>query len=57
MTSEMDFQKVKEEFNAANLDRKVQMYITAEGLTQAQYKDLLKMFPVSQLHVLEQALQ
>ncbi|MDR1540963.1 MAG: hypothetical protein LBU32_23790 [Clostridiales bacterium] len=52
-----DFERVKEEFDAADLNRKVQLYVTAEGLSQDQYKDLLKMFPVNELYLLEDALQ
>ena len=52
-----DFEQLKQEFSNADLERKVQMYVSAEGLTQEQYKDLLKMFPVDQLSRLEQALQ
>jgi hypothetical protein len=51
------FESIKEEFNTADLDKKVQLYVSAEGLTQEQYKDLLKMFPVNELHRLESALQ
>ncbi|MDR1643316.1 MAG: hypothetical protein LBC41_08830 [Clostridiales bacterium] len=51
------FESIREEFNTASLDKKVQLYVSAEGLTQDQYKDLLKMFPVNELHRLENALQ
>ncbi|MDR0999422.1 MAG: hypothetical protein LBL96_01240 [Clostridiales bacterium] len=57
MTQFDNFDQMKQEFSNADIDRKVQMYVTAEGLTQDQYKDLLKMFPVDQLSRLEQALQ
>jgi hypothetical protein len=57
MLETTDFEQVKQEFSNADLDRKVQMYVSAEGLTQEQYKDLLKLFPVDQLSLLEQALQ
>ena len=51
------FDQVKEEFSNADLDRKIQLYVSAEGFTQEQYKDLLQMFPSDQLSLLEQALQ
>ncbi|MDR2649209.1 MAG: hypothetical protein LBB94_05765 [Clostridiales bacterium] len=57
MDNAVDFERVKEEFSNADLDRKVQMYVSAEGLTQDQYRDLLKLFPTDQLSLLEQALQ
>ena len=53
----IDFERVKEEFSNADIDRKVQIYVSAEGFTQEQYKDLLTMFPSDQLSLLEQALQ
>jgi len=57
MDNAVEFERVKEEFSNADIDRKVQLYVSAEGLTQEQYKDLLKMFPSDQLSLLEQALQ
>ena len=57
MDNSVEFERVKEEFSIADIDRKVQLYVSAEGLTQDQYKDLLKMFPSDQLPLLEQALQ
>jgi hypothetical protein len=57
MMSGIDFEKVKDEFIHADVSQKVQMYVSAEGLTQDQYKDLLRMFPINQLHLLEEALQ
>ena len=57
MDNTVEFERVKEEFSNADLNRKVQLYVSAEGLTQEQYKDLLKMFPTEQLSLLEQALQ
>jgi len=52
----VEFEKVKSEFSSADVERKVEMYVSAEGLTQEQYKELLKLFPVAQLHLLEEAL-
>jgi len=53
----LDFEHVKEEFSNADINRKVELYVSAEGFTQEQYKDLLKLFPMDQLSLLEQALQ
>ena len=57
MDNAADFERVKEEFTNADIDRKVQLYVSAEGFTQEQYKDLLMLFPLDQLSLLEQALQ
>ena len=57
MDNAVDFERIKEEFSNADINRKVQLYVTAEGFTQEQYKDLLQLFPTEQLSLLEQALQ
>ena len=50
------FNKLKSRFIAADTDAKIEMYIEAEDLTQSQYKELLKIFPLKDLHKLETAL-
>jgi len=57
MDNTLDFEHVKEEFSNASVDRKVELYVSAEGLTQEQYKDLLRLFPTDKLSLLEQALE
>jgi len=57
MDNMIDFEHVKEEFSNASVDRKVEMYVSAEGLSQEQYKDLLRLFPTDKLSLLEQALE
>ena len=52
----VDFLKMKERFAAAEVDSKIDMYVSAEGLTQTQYRELLQMFPLSELGRLEAAL-
>ena len=52
----MEFQKVLSEFRDADTSRKIDMYMSLEGLTQTQYTDLLKSFPMNELHKLEAAL-
>lgn len=52
----LEFEKVKNEFAQANIDRKVELYISTEGLNQVQYKELLKLFPFNEIHRLEEAL-
>ncbi|MBS5794664.1 MAG: hypothetical protein ACLUCH_03630 [Lachnospirales bacterium] len=52
----MAFEKFKEDFINADTDKKIEMYISAEDLTQYQYKELLKVFPYSEIGKLEKAL-
>ncbi len=52
----MKFQRFKEDFINADTDKKIEMYISTEGLTQYQYKELLKEFPYSEIDKLEKAL-
>lgn len=52
----MDFQMLKEQFKNADTDKKIEMYISTEGLTKFQYKELLKMYPLNELGKLEAAL-
>jgi len=50
------FNNLKNRFYSADTDAKIDMYIEAEDLTQSQYKELLRMFPLKDLHRLEAAL-
>ncbi|MCL2405825.1 MAG: hypothetical protein FWC92_09825 [Defluviitaleaceae bacterium] len=50
------FGALKSRFLAADTDSKIDIYVEAEDLTQSQYKELLKMFPLKDLHRLEAAL-
>ena len=40
-----------------NVDQKIDIYVSTEGLTQEQYKQLLRLFPLEHLSKLEDALQ
>lgn len=51
-----EFEKIKEEFKNADTDKKIEIYITTEGLTQSQYRELLKIFPYTEIEKLEKAL-
>ena len=51
-----EFQKMKEEFKGADIDKKIELYISAEDLTRTQYRELLLLFPRSELGRLEKAL-
>ena len=50
------FESMKLRFRQADVDEKINMYVSAEGLTQIQYKELLKLFPINELNRLEEAL-
>ncbi len=50
------FQQIKSEFKDASLEKKIDMYISTEGLTQTQYRELLSLFPINELDKLESAL-
>lgn len=52
----MEFKEFKEEFINADTDKKIEMYISTEGLTQHQYKELLREFPYNEIDKLEKAL-
>ncbi len=56
MVNDIEFQQMCEKFEKADVDGKIKIYVTAEGLNQSQYKELLRMFPVSELAKLEAAL-
>ena len=50
------FESMKKSFRQADTETKIAMYIEADGLTQPQYRELLHMFPMSDLKKLEAAL-
>ena len=50
------FENMKARFREADVDTKIDMYIGAEGLSQTQYKELLRLFPLNELNRLEEAL-
>lgn len=52
----MEYEKIKNEFQQADIEGKIEMYVSTEGLTQEQYRDLLQFFPISELSRLESAL-
>ncbi|MBE6008432.1 MAG: sulfite exporter TauE/SafE family protein [Lachnospiraceae bacterium] len=51
-----DFIKLKEDFIKADTEGKIDIYINADNLTQFQYRELLKEFPLEALGRLEMAL-
>lgn len=52
-----NFDQLKTAFINANVDEKINLYISAEGLTQNEYKELLRLFPLNELERLEAALR
>lgn len=52
----MNFEEIKAKFINADLDEKIKIYTTTEGLTIAQFKELLKYYPIQHLSKLEKAL-
>ena len=55
-TNNVDFEGIKAKFANADVDEKIQIYTTVQGLTVEQYKELLRMFPLKYLDKLEQAM-
>jgi len=52
----LDFVKIKENFKKSDTNTKINIYCFAEGLSTLQYKELLALFPMQELHKLEEAL-
>lgn len=51
-----NFDGIKERFRSADLDEKIEIYTTTQGLTVDQFKELLRMFPLQHLDKLERAM-
>lgn len=51
-----EFEKIKQEFISSDTDKKIEIYTTVQGLTQTQYKELLKFYPYKEIDKLEKAL-
>lgn len=56
MAIETNFEAIKERFKNADVDGKIDIYTTVQGLTVEQYKELLRMFPIKYLDKLEKAM-
>ncbi|NLK44780.1 MAG: hypothetical protein GX300_10355 [Tissierellia bacterium] len=56
MEANTNFQEIKERFIAADLDTKIEIYTTVQGLSIDQYKELLRVFPIKHLDKLEKAM-
>ncbi|NLW22117.1 MAG: hypothetical protein GXY88_02495 [Tissierellia bacterium] len=56
MVVNQTFEAIKERFRKADVDEKIEIYTTVQGLTVEQYKELLRMFPIKYLDKLEKAM-
>jgi hypothetical protein len=56
MAIDTNFEAIKERFRNADVDGKIDIYTTVQGLTVEQYKELLRMFPIKYLDKLEKAM-
>ncbi|GFN35943.1 hypothetical protein [Tepidimicrobium xylanilyticum] len=56
MAVNQTFEAIKEKFRKADVDEKIEIYTTVQGLTVEQYKELLRMFPIKYLDKLERAM-
>ncbi|NLV88788.1 MAG: hypothetical protein GX021_05430 [Tissierellia bacterium] len=56
MEAKTNFEEIKERFIAADLDTKIEIYTTVQGLSVEQYKELLRVFPIKHLDKLEKAM-
>ncbi|WP_168198257.1 hypothetical protein [Crassaminicella thermophila] len=56
MVQNPNFEEIKERFRNANVDEKIRIYTTTQGLTVDQFKELLRMFPLQYLDKLERAM-
>ena len=53
--SVVDFDKIKQEFIDADVDGKIKIYTTTQGLTVEQFRELLRYYPIQHLSKLEMA--
>lgn len=53
---EVNFEKIKNDFINADVDEKIRIYTTTQGLTVEQFRELLKYYPIKHLSKLEKAL-
>lgn len=56
METRETFQEIKDRFIAADLETKIEIYTTVQGLSVDQYKELLRVFPIKYLDKLEKAM-
>jgi len=56
MPTDTNFEAIKERFRNADVDGKIDIYTSVQGLTVEQYKELLRMFPIKYLDKLEKTM-
>ena len=49
----VNFDEIKTKFINADLDEKIRIYTTTEGLTTEQFRELLKYYPIKYLSKLD----
>jgi len=52
-----EFKKIRQAFVLGDVDKKIEIYTTQEGLTLGQYKELLRTFPTEEWTRLEKAME
>ena len=52
----LDFDKIKQDFINADVDEKIRIYTTTEGLSVEQFRELLRYYPIQYLSKLEKAM-
>ena len=56
MEGKENFQHILERFQESDVDKKIEIYTTVQGLSVEQFKELLKYFPIKHLGKLEKAM-
>lgn len=56
MPNGVNFEEIKTRFQNANLEEKIKIYTTTQGLSVEQFKELLRIFPIEHLDKLEKAM-
>lgn len=54
--STVNFEEIKTKFINADLDEKIRIYTTTEGLSVTEFRELLRYYPIQYLSKLEKAL-
>ena len=52
----IDFDKIKQDIINADVDEKIRIYTTTQGLSVEQFRELLRYYPIQHLSKLEKAL-
>ena len=52
----LDFEKIKQDFISADVDGKIKIYTTTQGLSVDQFRELLRYDPIQYLSKLERAM-